>query len=154
MDPLPRKPEPDGLHWRVGRLLLPPGLGRMDLLGPSERPIDPTRVFSGGLLVRFGTKGLRCRPMGGSHHHSLKKLFQGAKVPQWLRPYVPLTFTAEGLVSIGDFWLCGGRADERSVQIRWQGELRTHPGFRGPRPEPRSSGRLVEEERSSDPLNS
>jgi len=134
MAPLPPKPGPGSLQWRIGTLALPPELGRMTLLGPSERPIDPEQVFPGGLRIQFARKGLWCRPAGASHHRPLKKLFQEAGIPGWLRPYVPLTFTSEGLLSIGGFWMCGNWRTETSAEVHWEGGLRAHPGFSVQRP--------------------
>ncbi len=37
--------------------------------------------------------------------HTLKKLFQEAGIPPWLRSEIPLLWSAEKLIAIGDLWL-------------------------------------------------
>jgi tRNA(Ile)-lysidine synthase len=40
------------------------------------------------------------------HNRSLKKLFQEAGVPPWLRPYVPLVFEGDDLVAVAGVCRC------------------------------------------------
>ena len=94
--PLPCVPVGHELRWE-GRLVeLPHGLGRL------ERVPGPHRLESRypPLIVRFGVPELVCQPPDSRHHRSLKKLFQEAGVPSWLRPYVPLLFSGGELVAV------------------------------------------------------
>jgi tRNA(Ile)-lysidine synthase len=121
------------LRWRRGDLLLPPGLGKLRLIG-KERGVgqDPEARWPGGLEVRFTGEGLRCRPLGQGHHRRLKHLFQEAGIPPWLRPYVPRLFAGGRLIAVGDRWRCtpDTAAPVEDWLLVWQGGIRDHPGFR------------------------
>lgn len=77
----------------------------------------------GAFRVRFGVEGLSCRPSGGGHRRSLKGLFQGAGIPPWLRPYVPLVLAEDRLVAVAGVCSCVGMpgGDSRSGYVRWRG---------------------------------
>lgn len=60
----------------------------------------------GPLTVRFRRGGERCRPVGRGHSHELKKLFQEAGVPPWVRDRVPLVYRGDKLVAVLGYWVC------------------------------------------------
>lgn len=98
--PLP--PRPGGeLVWSEGTLVLPHGLGTLQIIGP-----DGTRGSSRPLSVRFATPGTRCRPPGGAHHRPLKALYQEQGIPPWLRPYCPMIFADTRLIAIAGLCAC------------------------------------------------
>jgi tRNA(Ile)-lysidine synthase len=76
-----------------------------------------------GLRVRFGVQGQRCRTRTQGHHRPLKKLFQEAAIPPWLRPYVPLVFAGDRLVAVAGVCGCVGEpdADHQGCGVRWTG---------------------------------
>lgn len=124
LPPLPPPPSPTSeIHWPVGAavttLELPPGLGRLvwhpavNHDGPSEYRV---------LTVRFGQTGLRCRPRAAGHVRPLKKLYQAASVPTWLRPYVPLIFADDALIAVAGVCDCR-EPDTLTGVFRWQGHL-------------------------------
>ena len=99
--PLPPAPTGPGLPWDQPVLQLPHGLGTL------ERVADAAAMaLMGPVRVRFGVSELSCRPPGGAHQRSLKKIFQEAGVPPWLRPYVPLVFAGDDLVAVVGVCAC------------------------------------------------
>ncbi len=115
LSPLPDPPSTRlSLSWRIGPtsrpLLLPNGLGELEW-----QPADANRNASAteragaeALIVRFGQRGLTCRPSAAGQTRSLKKLFQEAGIPAWLRPYVPLVFVGNTLLAIAGVCRCHG----------------------------------------------
>ena len=110
--PLPPPPRA-ALAWD-GRapLVLPPGLGTLW----AQPPADAPQCWQ----VRFGATGARCRPRADGPSRALKQWFQEHAIPAWLRPYVPLVFTAQGtLLGIGGLSVCAAFAP----RFQW----RDHP---------------------------
>jgi tRNA(Ile)-lysidine synthase len=86
---------------------------------------------AGALVVRFGVRGLRCRPLGHPHHRHLKHLFQEADVPGWVRGHVPLVFADGCLVAVGGAWVCDGwpGLGGRGLRVEWSGHPWEGLGF-------------------------
>jgi tRNA(Ile)-lysidine synthase len=59
--------------------------------------------------------------VGEAHHKSLKKLFQEAGIPTWLRNYVPLIYIDDRLAAVGGLWRCEWFASYPDLGIRWEG---------------------------------
>lgn len=75
-----------------------------------------------GIEVRWRQGGERCRPGGRAHHHALKKLFQEAGVPPWVRRNTPLLYIDDELAAVGNLWVCEpfcAGADEPGYRIDW-----------------------------------
>ncbi len=90
-------------EWRLVEVYRrdPAGGWHYDAYEDGELLID-----CGGLEVRFGVLGLGCRQWKDGRRRSLKKLFQEAAVPPWVRPYVPLLFAHGKLVAVADLCTC------------------------------------------------
>lgn len=131
MEPLPPAPGPEPIRWERGGLSLPSGLGRLEVLSSGRVGLDPLALFPNGFMVRFGVKGLSCRPAPGRHRRSLRKLFQEAALPPWLRPYVPLIFAEDTLVAVGDLWICHSAVANAGLPFRigWRSGLRMRLPF-------------------------
>ncbi len=121
--PLPPGPADEPLSWNGAVLELPQPLGTL-ALAPLERfsevgAGDPVRP----LQVRFGVEGQWCRPSATGHRRPLKKLFQEAGIPAWLRPHVPLVFDGDRLVAVAGVCGCARQraSDSRAQRIRWCG---------------------------------
>ena len=56
------------------------------------------------LTVRFRTGGERLKPVGNSHHRSLKNLFQESNIPPWERDRIPLLYHNNKLISVLGYW--------------------------------------------------
>jgi tRNA(Ile)-lysidine synthase len=129
--PLPPRPADEPLSWNGGVLELPQPLGsvaRAPLEPPSEGgaggPVRPHQV-------RFGVEGQWCRPSATGHRRPLKKLFQEAGIPAWLRPYVPLVYDGDRLVAVAGVCARAGQpeSDSRAQKIRWCGHPWEALGF-------------------------
>jgi len=129
MAPLPPVPAPDPIHWHRGVLSLPDGLGRLALLAPDGRNLDPRDLFAHGLTVHFGVQGLFCRQVPDGPRRSLKKLFQEQGAPPWVRTSIPLIFAQKDLIAVGDTWTCypEGVAWGREFRIRWKPDSGRRP---------------------------
>ncbi len=60
------------------------------------------------LQIRYRTGGERCKPVWRAHSQTLKKLLQEYQLEPWLRDSVPLLYSGEQLVAVGDLWICDG----------------------------------------------
>jgi tRNA(Ile)-lysidine synthase len=66
--------------------------------------LDP-RLLQWPLQLRFREGGERLRPQGAAHSRSLKNLLQERGVLPWRRNTLPLFYSGDALVAIGDMWL-------------------------------------------------
>ncbi|HTF96014.1 MAG TPA: tRNA lysidine(34) synthetase TilS [Cellvibrio sp.] len=75
------------------------------------------------LEIRYRTGGERCKPFGRNHSQTLKKLFQEYQLEPWLRHRVPLVYSEENLVAVGDLWICDGYVagqGEAGLLLTWR----------------------------------
>lgn len=75
------------------------------------------------LHIRYRSGGERCRPSGRAHSQTLKKLLQEYQLEPWLRDLVPLVYSGDNLVAVGNLWICEGYAansDEPGIEVVWQ----------------------------------
>ncbi len=81
------------------------------------------QCFDKPLHVRLRRGGERIRPVGSQHHRTLKNLFQEAGIVPWMRDRVPLVFSDDELLAVGDRWLCAdylSKPGEAGVEIVWE----------------------------------
>ncbi|RYY04274.1 MAG: tRNA lysidine(34) synthetase TilS [Gammaproteobacteria bacterium] len=70
------------------------------------------------LNIRFRQGGERCQPTGRAHSQTLKKLLQEYDVAPWLRDSLPLIYSGDQLVAVGDLWVCEGyQANNSGYQL-------------------------------------
>ena len=104
--PLPVAPVGLEIPWPADTALeLPSGLGRLERLA-DEHAAGGLVGYPRPLRVRFGVTELNCRPSAAGRNRPLKKLYQEAGVPPWLRPYVPLVFDGEDLITVAGVCRC------------------------------------------------
>jgi len=60
------------------------------------------------LNIRFRQGGERCKPAGRARSQTLKHLLQDYGVEPWLRASLPLLYSGDELVAVGDLWVCSG----------------------------------------------
>jgi tRNA(Ile)-lysidine synthase len=72
---------------------------------PAGHPGMPVSGLPVPLRVSFRHGTVRLRPEKNRPSRTLKQLFQEAGVVPWLRSSVPLLYTGERLVAVGDLWL-------------------------------------------------
>ncbi|SMF94672.1 tRNA(Ile)-lysidine synthase [Methylomagnum ishizawai] len=103
-------------------LLLPDGNGEL-----IARPIDGPGIAPGlwrtaAITVRYRQGGETCRPLGRTGSRDLKKLFQEAGIPPWVRERTPLVYVDGRLVAVGGRWICQAFAGDpagRNIMIEW-----------------------------------
>lgn len=75
------------------------------------------------LNVRFRRGGERCKPSRRGHSQTLKKLLQEYGLEPWLRDSVPLIFSGDNLVAVGDLWINEGFVAPQGIcalNLTWQ----------------------------------
>lgn len=75
------------------------------------------------LQIRYRSGGERCKPAGRAHSQTLKKLLQEYALEPWLRDKVPLVFSGDDLVAVGDLWVCAdyvAAEGESGYRLIWQ----------------------------------
>lgn len=85
--------------------------------------VDPRRWKRDSITVRYRRGGEACRLTGRTGAHTLKKLFQEAGIPPWLRERAPLIYVGEELAAVAGWWVCEPFAagpDESGIVIRWR----------------------------------
>lgn len=76
------------------------------------------------LNIRFRRGGERCKPAGRRHSQTLKRLLQEYQVVPWLRESLPLIYSGDELVAVGDLWVCEGFQTDFGgyrISLRWPG---------------------------------
>lgn len=106
------------------------GLQRVSFPGLGELQAEPTmgqglstEVFQGRTVeIRFRQGGEKLQPAGRAGHHALKKLFQEAGVPPWLRDGIPLIYADEQLLAVAGYWLSQEAVageGEQGIDLHW-----------------------------------
>lgn len=91
------------------------GVGRIDVLAPAGA--EPA------LTLGFRQGGERLCLPGETHHRALKTLLQDARVPPWWRERVPLLFSGQNLLAVGDLW----RARDARASLVWERPCSGYP---------------------------
>jgi len=107
------------------KLELGAGLGTLHFETGAEIGISP-ELFSDGLAIRPRVGGEEFQLQGQSHTRKLKKLLQEAGVVPWMRDRLPLVYSGERLVAVGDLWLAEDAVARPGVAVRWTGRPALH----------------------------
>lgn len=103
-------------------LVLPDGNGELIAL-PTDGPgIAPGLWRTAAISVRYRQGGETCRPLGRAGARELKKLFQEAGIPPWVRERTPLVYMDGRLAAVGKWWICqefAGDGTGRNIAIEW-----------------------------------
>jgi tRNA(Ile)-lysidine synthase len=126
------------LPWDVTTPLALPGGGRLMAVAATDTAaaLRPLRAGDGSVTVRFRQGGERCRPAGRGLSSALKKLFQEAEIPPWLRDRVPLVHVGDNLAAVAGICVCEGwqaAPGEGGLEVVWEadsGMLDAVPGAR------------------------
>ena len=118
-DALPEGPI-SGSKIRLGN-----GLGILHFEPGVDRGIDPALV---GPKLRLESRkgGETIRLDGQQHTKKLKKLLQEAGIVPWMRDRVPLVYSGNQLVAVGDLWIADGAAASPGVAVRWSDRPALH----------------------------
>jgi tRNA(Ile)-lysidine synthase len=98
---------------------LGPGYGELELELGEGPGLDPA-VAVAGLVLRTRRGGEEIRPTGHAHTRKLKKLHQVTGVLPWLRGAVPLLYSGERLVAVGDLWIAASAVATPGYTVRWR----------------------------------
>ena len=101
------------------------GLGTLHFEPGAEIGISPD-LLSDGLTIRPRVGGEEFRLQGQSHTRKLKKLLQEEGVVPWMRDRLPLIYSGERLIAVGDLWLAEDAAARPGVAVRWTGRPALH----------------------------
>jgi tRNA(Ile)-lysidine synthase len=74
------------------------------------------------LTIRFRRGGERLRVRPGGRHRPLKKLLQETDVVPWMRRHIPLIYSGERLLAVGDLWVTADAAaapGARGLSLKW-----------------------------------
>lgn len=101
------------------------GLGTLHFESGADIGISP-ELFGDGLTIKPRIGGEEFQPKGQSHTRKLKKLLQEAGVVPWMRDRLPLVYSGERLVAVGDLWLAENAVARPGVAVRWTGRPALH----------------------------
>jgi len=109
--------------WNGETPLMLAGNGSLDAALERGPGIDPDKWRSGRITVRYRRDGDRIEPAGRKGHRELKKLFQEAGLPPWLRNRQPIVCIDGRIAAIGGSrWLASefaGPPAQANVVVRW-----------------------------------
>lgn len=101
------------------------GLGRLRLEPGAESGLAEALVAA-GLSVRPRMGGEEIQLSGQTHTRKLKKLLQEEGIVPWMRDRLPLLYSGDRLVAVGDLWLAGDAIARPGVALRWTGRPALH----------------------------
>ena len=104
---LPSLTAREPLVWPPGLdiLSLPDGNGTLILRRDAGEGGILTEIWQGSRVeIRYRQGGERIRLPGRHGRHDLRKLFQEAGIPPWVRERAPLIYLDERLAAVGGFW--------------------------------------------------
>ena len=120
---LPAFDPEQSLQWRAGTTLtLPAQMGRLRLAPTTAAGLDAARLTE-PLTVRFRSGGESLQVAGEGFHRKLKQLLQASAILPWWRARVPLIYSGEMLVAVGDLWIeaeFAARAGQPACTIVWE----------------------------------
>ena len=94
------------------------GLGVLHFEFDAERGLA-RELFERGLRLDIRQGGEEIQPDGQGHTRKLKKLLQEEGVVPWMRDRLPLVYSGEQLVAVGDLWIAADAASSPGVAVRW-----------------------------------
>jgi tRNA(Ile)-lysidine synthase len=106
-------------------LLLGPGLGRLTFEAGTDIGLSK-ELFDGGLTVKARTGGERISLFGQAHTRELKNLLQESGIVPWMRDRLPLVYSGDHLVAVGDLWLAADAVSDPGIAVRWVGRPALH----------------------------
>jgi tRNA(Ile)-lysidine synthase len=112
------------LPWDAQQVLSIPGLGELRGELITGQGVALSALEGKNLEIRFRQGGEKLRPAGRVGHHALKKLFQEAGIPPWLRDRIPLFYADDQLLAVAGHWVAhevAALTDEPGVRLTWVG---------------------------------
>jgi tRNA(Ile)-lysidine synthase len=117
------------IEWRIGaKLTLPAQLGQLRVQATQSHGLSAVKLTD-KLTVRFRAGGESLQPAGDGMHRKLKKLLQAEAVLPWWRGRLPLIYSGEQLLAVGDLWIAdefAAREGEAAFTIVWDDKPHLH----------------------------
>lgn len=107
-------------------LILPDDNGELAAAVATGTGIAPNLWHRAKISVRYRQGGETLRPAGRGETHELKKLFQEAGLPPWIRERTPLVYLDDRLAAVGELWMAEestGPRDAENITLRWQTKI-------------------------------
>ena len=101
------------------------GNGQMRLEAGVDGGIDRGAV-KGGLSLRYRQGGEEFCPAGRKRTHKLKKLLQEDGVVPWMRQCIPLLYSGDCLVAVGDLWVAADASKANGYGVHWRNRPALH----------------------------
>jgi tRNA(Ile)-lysidine synthase len=83
-------------------------------------------LLDAGLTIKPRVGGERFSPYGQTHTRELKKLLQEEGVVPWMRDRLPLVYSGDRLLAVGDLWLAADAVTKPGVAVCWSGRPALH----------------------------
>jgi tRNA(Ile)-lysidine synthase len=101
------------------------GLGVLSFESGADVGISKT-LLDGGLTIKPRVGGERFSPYGQTHTRELKKLLQEEGVVPWMRDRLPLVYSGDRLLAVGDLWMARDAVTKPGVAVCWSGRPALH----------------------------
>lgn len=101
------------------------GRGQMRLEAGVVGGIDNETVER-GLTLKYRRGGEVFCPAGRRRTHKLKKLLQEEAIVPWMREQIPLLYSGDRLVAVGDLWIAADASNANGFGVRWRNRPALH----------------------------
>jgi len=112
------------LNWDGAQpLALPDDNGELRAEVRTAFGIRPEAWRTGAVTIRYRRGGETLRPPGRGGTHELKKLFQEAGLPPWVRERMPLIHIDGRLAAVAGLWLAAefaGKGESENIRVHWR----------------------------------
>jgi tRNA(Ile)-lysidine synthase len=118
----------------AGEAIEAEGVGSIDLVAGTGCGFSALR-YPGPFELRVRQGGERLLPAGQRAEKSVTRLLREAGTEPWLRDRIPLIYSGDSLLAVGEQWIAAtaaAAAGEPALAVRWTRSVRHKPG----RPEP------------------
>lgn len=92
------------IRWDLRQTLITAS-GSLTTVATEGHGINQSLIPDNIVEVKSRQGGETIRPVGQAHTRTLKKLFQQAAVPPWLRNRIPLLFYKDDIIAVADLWI-------------------------------------------------
>jgi tRNA(Ile)-lysidine synthase len=130
LEPLVRK----GWVLGVDKALEVEGVGSIALVASIGCGFSALR-YPGPFELRVRQGGERLLPVGQRVEKSVTRLLREAGTAPWLRDRVPLVYSGDSLLAVGEHWIAAqaaARTGEPGLAVRWTRGVRHKMGVSGP----------------------
>jgi tRNA(Ile)-lysidine synthase len=122
--------------WKlaVTETLAAEGVGAVALIAGIGCGFSALR-YPGPFQLRLRQGGERLQPVGQRAEKSVTRLLREAGTAPWLRDRVPLVYSGDSLLAVGEHWIAAraaARTGEPGLAVRWTRSVRHKPGAPGP----------------------